>query len=762
MELKLNDNGQILTLNGNGVNVPFLCENGFGFGYVYENRIFRIPLVKNENENNYFANDCGIYYSLSYNVLPNSVKLNLTIKNNSNYDFYADNVFFELGVNSYMEYYPQWSDKFFPTLIRLEKSHFYGYFQSPEGNALIITGEKGIPSYDISYAHPSTPHLNNGHRVYNTLLHLYNKEASLDRIPQDKKVLKAGELYENTITLIPVKDLNDFENTVSKTINAPIISAEKYTFEKGEDFIFNVTYNDNYSYEVTTPSGKVYKNNLPSTNEYGLYKLNVLADNGKCSESLFFVRKSWDFYLKGASKEAYNKPQKATTHAESWYGYFSIFLAQKYYGNAKSLEKALSNFNEVMQLCFNFEKAEPILAPTRIQNTSSFISLLVDVYETQKTANLKYLQLASKFGDFLITKQTDDGVYRRDRIHYTCVIYVAKSMLELVKAEQESGNNELIEKSKIHYASAKRAIDELVLHLDNIDTEGELTFEDGMVSCSALQIAYFALTLPTNEREKYIKAAEHMIKIHSCLEQQLLPDCRANGGSIRFWESQYDVMVLGNTVNSPHGWSAWTVYAYYYLYMLTGKKFYLLRFINGMSACSQLLSLNGKLRWAYFSQPFVKLPTLIPDKSKPIIDGYNTVNLKTKAYRGKYLTKTYGEEYVDLISGWYRTGSQTVTGGYSFCPLILDVVNHKVDNQGGCCDNDVHEIFKCLEETALNKAFIYQNEDGSYLTIGAKIVNNEIILNGNETTLIYNLTKETTFTLKGKTITLNGFNTINL
>ncbi len=762
MELKLNDNGQILTLNGNGVAVPFLSENGFGFGYTYENRIYRITLNKTEDANTYSAESNGIFYSLSYAVLSDSVKLNLTVKNNSPYDFYADTIFFELGVNSYMEYFPQWSDKFFPSLLRVEKTHFYGYFQSPEGNALIIAGEKGIPSYDISYAHPSTPHLNNGHRVYNTILHLYNKEASIDRISQDRKILKVGETYENSITLIPAKNLNDFEKTVSTTINAPVISAEKYTFEKGENFVFAVTYDGNYSYEITTPSGTTYSNELPKTNEYGLYKVTVLADNGKCAESLFFVRKSWDFYLKGASKEAYNKPQKASTHTESWYGFFSIFLAQKHYGNAKSLQKALLNFNEVMQLCFDFEKAEPIPAPERIQNTSSFISLLVDVYETDKVNNLSYLQLASKFGDFLITKQSDDGAYRRDKIHYTCVIYVAKSMLELVQAEKESGNSELIEKAKTHYASAKRAIDELVLHLDNIDTEGELTFEDGMVSCSALQIAYFALTLPKNEREKYIKASEYMIKIHSCLEQQLLPDCRANGGSIRFWESQYDVMILGNTVNSPHGWSAWTVYAYYYLYILTGKKFYLLRFINGISACSQLLSLNGNLRWAYFSQPFVKLPSLVPDKTKPIADGYKTVNLNSKAYRGKYQTKIYGEEYIDLISGWYRTGSQTITGGYSFCPLFNKDGTYKVDNQGGCCDNDVHEIFKCLEETAFKKAFIHQNEDGSYLTIGAKIVNNEIVLNGNETTLVYNLTKQTSFILKGKTIKLSGFDMITV
>ena len=62
------------------------------------------------------------------------------------------------------------------------------------------------------------------------------------------------------------------------------------------------------------------------------------------------------------------------------------------------------------------------------------------------------------------------------------------------------------------------------------------------------------------------------MEIHACLEQQIIPDCRCNGASLRYWESQYDVMVMGNMLNSPHGWSAWTAYAHYYLYLLTKKK----------------------------------------------------------------------------------------------------------------------------------------------------------------------------------------------
>ena len=44
-----------------------------------------------------------------------------------------------------------------------------------------------------------------------------------------------------------------------------------------------------------------------------------------------------------------------------------------------------------------------------------------------------------------------------------------------------------------HKESAERAIDDLLLRLDNIQTEGDMTFEDGMITCSALQLALRAL-----------------------------------------------------------------------------------------------------------------------------------------------------------------------------------------------------------------------------------------------------------------------------
>jgi hypothetical protein len=235
-----------------------------------------------------------------------------------------------------------------------------------------------------------------------------------------------------------------------------------------------------------------------------------------------------------------------------------------------------------------------------------------------------------------------------------------------------------------------------------------------------------------------------MMKIHSCLEQQLIPDCRCNGASLRYWESQYDVMIRINMMNSPHGWSGWTGYAKYYLYLLTGKKEYLVGLLNLMGSCVQLIDENGELRWSYCSQPYIKGRMLVPDREKPVKDGYRFVESAETAYRGKYVMSELCEGYVPMISGWYRVGEQKVVGGYEFCPLIMDgYQDEKADRQGGCCDNDVHEIFKCMEETVMNKAFLYENEDGSFLCYGCEAESENGILRvkmrENAKTLVYSL-----------------------
>ncbi|MFR8530580.1 MAG: hypothetical protein ACLVDB_05335 [Anaeromassilibacillus sp.] len=57
-------------------------------------------------------------------------------------------------------------------------------------------------------------------------------------------------------------------------------------------------------------------------------------------------------------------------------------------------------------------------------------------------------------------------------------------------------------------------------------------------------------------------------------------------------------------MNSPHGWSAWNIYALFNLYELTGDQQYLERGMNAMGSCAQLMGFDGTLRWAFIADPY--------------------------------------------------------------------------------------------------------------------------------------------------------------
>lgn len=754
MRVDFLQNGAVRSIDADTFTVPFLPEN-FGFFIQRGEERLNLALCGTKKE----AME-KLVFSFFCEVQERVLKIHIRIENTG--DDFDGRIGFHMGVDTYMDHYPQWNEKFFPTLLRCEKTHLWGYYMNTAEQALAVATEGPVASYDIQYNMAGDDQVHCGHRIPGTDILFYQNTMLPERHPQNLKIMKAGEVYTNTIYMIPVSERKNIKPTLAKIAGIPLVEAEKYTLEPGEILDAQVLTEAHAVCTLYGPDGSACEDPKQPLKELGLYLLRVKADNGKQCEASFFVRREWDYYLKCAAENAWTKPFKASTHTESFYGFFSAFLYYKHSRDEEFGKKIYAAFDEAMPYMFDMERCVPITIPNRIQNTAGLISVLVDMYEADPVHQLSRLEKAGRFAEVLMKNQDADGAYRNKRTHYTCVIYIAKSMLELALAERACGVKELEERAEIHYQSAKRAVDELVKNLDNIETEGEMTLEDGMISCSALQIGMFALTLPKEEREPYIRAAEYMIKVHSCLEQQLIPDCRCNGASLRYWESQYDVMIRVNMLNSPHGWTGWTAYAKYYLYMLTGKKEYLQSLNNIMGGGAQLIDENGNLRWAFCSQPYVKGRAFVPDTDAEVTDGYAFVEAKEKAYRGKYVMGEFSEQYIDMISGWYRVGEQKVTGGYEFCPLILDgYSDYEADTQGGCCDNDVHELFKCMEETVLGKAFVHEDENGSFFCVGctAKLEEGNLCVEMPEgtKTLVYNLTG--TYKLNGEEL-LHGFGTI--
>jgi hypothetical protein len=651
-------------------------------------------------EDRFVIRDGDITYALTYTPTPGSLKVTAEITNRGTTAFSPEILRLTIGVDAEMVRYPQWRERLFPTLLRCEKTHFWGYFMRPDGIILGLASRDPIASWQNLYNR-------GGHRIFSSALDLMNQNPQPQRHPQGKEVLAPGASRQWVLHLVPMDSLEDVQPALSRVAGIPMIVLDQPTVEEGHAIAGRLLSPDPIgSLAVVGPSGKrvdcvqddgVFLFRPP---EAGVYTITVRTDSGKVAEAKAACRKPWSWYSRQARINAVRKPQKAGSHTESWYGLFSGYIARLHFPDAELDADIDAKFQELAPLMYDLNEMKPLTTGParehlhRIQNHACWASLLVDRYIA--TGDIKSLEFAASIADFLIICQSEDGAYRNGNNHYTSVIYLAKSMMEVMQEDAKLAPTDTAWKERLdrHAASVKLAIDELERNLDNIGTEGEATYEDGMIACSYTQLALYALLQNDSDaRRKYTAAARKLASGHRCLSQILVPDCRMNGGSLRYWESQYDILTTNvNMMNSPHGWSAWRLYGLWYLYLLTGEGEYLRQTMNGLGACVQLIDFDsGLLRWAFVPDPCVHTELFEEDPARP---GH-----------GRHVPRIVGEQYLPMISSWFRAKPDTWVFGYSDGSVL-----------GGCCDNDVHEIFKCLGEIALDSAYVIGNSDGSLAT----------------------------------------------
>lgn len=673
---ELFDGGSIkaLTLNGHKINFRQDEYRGFQFLITKNDREFPIVL-----DNNLTAEFEGIIFKLAYEILGETLKVTCKIANTNDFDYNAQKISVRLGIDCYMQGFPQWDECLFPTMLRCEKTHFWGYFSSPGGNVLGVCSPDAVASWSLDYNRAQYGDENHvGHRIYSAVIDFFSTYRQPSRHPQNLQRLSAHETKVINFYLSQLDNTSALNKFVSDYALAPYIECENYTLEIGDKLSVST---DAEKLCILSPDN-CQVDNFSTVTKTGYYKI-FAEKKGKISEAIVYVRAPYEFYIKNAAKACFEAQQKPATHTESWYGFFSAFAYLKYYKDEALLRKTITQFDNLISVLYQGEKLEPDekMLPGRIQNHAGAISALCDAYEVTK--DIKYLNYATRLGDYLMTYQASDGSYRNDDgTHYTCVIYIAKSLLELSDAEKDI----YPEKSMIHFESVKAAIADLVLKKDNIETEGEQTFEDGMISCEALQIAFYALHDDT-VRDSYANVAEFILKKHRCLELTEIPDARMRGATLRFWESMYDILIDRNMMISPHGWTSWKTYATYYLYLLTGKYEYLRETMDTIGTCMQCIDLeSGKLRWGFVVDPSLK------------------VNQFLSFGGGTLHERVIGEEHLDMISYWWKSDNTKIVKGFAF--PHRNIV--RGEYEGGCCDNDVHEHFKCLEEVALNNSFVHQ------------------------------------------------------
>lgn len=661
---------------------------------------------------------------LTYQEWKGQPAIEITLENKGNVPFQPIKAGVKLGIDTYMDKYPDWFGKYFPTLMMNEKTHFYGYLQTPSGHTLGIVSPQPIASwsvdYNLGYQDPA-PHWFMGHRIESLNLDLMNALPLPAHNPQNLWQLKQGETKTWIIAFIDINTPEQFEETVHQIAGIPMLRMKQTVYQPKETALFEVLATapevrvtddkgQPLTVSVKTKSGNVKEVScqLPLA---GLYNVKV-TDGEKQAEGILSAHTSWQWTMEQARKGALKYHQKATSHIESWYGFYSAFIAAKHFPEKKTDGALRQRFDYLYGLLHDSIKTEPLYYASRIQNTAGTISLLVDKYEAY--GDIKDLTKAAHLADWLINSwQRKDGAYVNHNTVYTSVIYVAKNILELVLAERTLSDKDAQwkENADRHYASAKRAIDQLVASQGDFQTEGELTFEDGMISCSALQIGMLALMQKDEqERKHYTDAMLKILNSHNCLTQLRVPDARRRGGTMRYWEAQYDVQMLPNMFNSPHGWSGWRAYATYYAYLLTGEERWLQETYNAMGAFANLIDFrSGDLRWAFVVDPYLKVKQACSADTHVTADSLSFGNPHPELYDTREFI--IGEQYVNMVSDWQTINTQ---------------------------DNDVHEVFKCMGETMLTNAFVVERPNGEVKGYNCRITHqgNELKVVGNESQMM--------------------------
>ena len=677
----------------------------------------------------YYASLYGVACEMTLRDSSGCRIMDICLTNTAGVPFQPVKAGLKLGVDTWMDRYPEWLDKFFPTLLFCEKTHFYGYFQSPSGKMLGIASPDPVASwsfdYNLGYPEPE-PYWFWGHRIEAVNIDLMNALPLPERHPQDLWTLAPGEsrhwrLYGVAFDGdgIASDDVGEtFEETMSRVAGIPMIRIARTSYSPGETAVWESVIDGKTEMHKTVLGGP------------GLYPMEVTSE-GRTATAMLSVHPSWEWSLRKARENVLTAHQKATSHVESWYGFHSGFLAAGYFPD-DSLDQAVNaRFGHVMNLLYGPDMSEPKYYAWRIQNTASTIGMFTDRFEA--FGNVEDLETAERLADWMIRfSQAENGAYMNGRTVYTSVIYVAKSVLELAMAEKSyaqslSGAAEgpyrycpedsLVRKhcpedilrwkesAYRHFGSAKKAIDQLVRAQGDFHTEGEITFEDGMVSCSALQMGQIAVLLDDfagtdadgfawnigsraeadSLRGLYTGEMLSLLAGHDCLTQLRIPDARRRGGTLRFWEAQYDVNMMPNMVSSPHGWSAWRAYATYYAWLLTQDERWLKETFDAAGAFSLLLDPDsGALRWAFVVDPYVRAKQI--DRPLPGAD-YDSVSLgNSHPDMYGYRNVTVGEGYVPMVSSWQPFNT---------------------------CDNDVHEVFKFIAEAVLTNAFVVLRSDGS-------------------------------------------------
>jgi hypothetical protein len=176
---------------------------------------------------------------------------------------------------------------------------------------------------------------------------------------------------------------------------------------------------------------------------------------------------------------------------------------------------------------------------------------------------------------------------------YTDYSTVAVPMSALVRVGLDVPDGEA---RAVIMGAAERLADHICRRGLDFPTEGEACTEDGSMSCSVVSLLYAYKYVSPNPA--YLDMAKTILAHHRVLEM-VSADCRMNGSSLRFWETQYETRDWGPSINAGHGWTIWTAEAKALMADETGDMDLLCESYNGFVSNLSKVDANGGMPCCY-------------------------------------------------------------------------------------------------------------------------------------------------------------------
>jgi hypothetical protein len=189
----------------------------------------------------------GVRHFLRYRIEGNRLAIMARLENEGLTDYAPKAARLVLGINSEMVSYPSWDYRYFPTLLRCEKTHFWGYFMTPKGRIMTIGSPDPVASYNMNYEesvwvsgdggnpmHARGDGERNpdgstvgGPMIYTCSLDLMHTLPLPPRHPQNLISLRPGAERAWTIYLQPAGSVEEVKPFLASSLSAPMIDADR-------------------------------------------------------------------------------------------------------------------------------------------------------------------------------------------------------------------------------------------------------------------------------------------------------------------------------------------------------------------------------------------------------------------------------------------------------------------------------------------------------------------------------------------------------